>query len=101
MSLFRTAIQVMQELHDQPVHLRRRFLFGPVPNAWQQDLLPKIGNALFQIVNSGPGELDHAIVGSADIQGGLEQFAPDEEARLLPEDVLPAIPVQAATKAGA
>jgi len=47
--------------------LSRRFLLGPVPNAWQQDLVPEIRNAVLQAVNVGPAELDHGVVCPSDI----------------------------------
>ena len=57
-------------------------------------------NALLQAVNIGPCELYHGVIGSSHIQRGLQQLAPDQKRRLLPENVLPAIPVQPASKSG-
>jgi hypothetical protein len=73
-SLRRTfAVHASQEVRHEPIHLSRRFLLGPVPNARQQDPVPEIRNALPQVVNVGPRELDHGVVCSSDIQRRLQQ----------------------------
>jgi hypothetical protein len=40
------AVHFSQDAHHQSVHLSRRFLLGPVPNARHRDLLPEIRKGL-------------------------------------------------------
>jgi hypothetical protein len=82
-TLLTLAVRTNQEVNEQPIQFSQRFLLDPLPNAWQQDLVPEIRNGLLQVVNISCSDLDHRIICSSGIIASSVRDALDIDTRVL------------------